>query len=406
LKLLYIHQYFKTPDEGGANRSYYMAKSLVEAGHEVTMLTAHNETAMLEKNVDGIKTVYLPVNYSNTFSFWKRVKAFFSFVQKSKRWLRKNHNFDKCIATSTPLTVGKTALWLKSRYSIPYIFEVRDLWPEAPIQMGVVKNKFLKDFLKNTEKDIYKESERIIALSPGMRNHIEATVKNKEVQLIPNVADCDFFGTVKEKDPDLELHFGVKNKFVISYFGAVGPVNDLMSLIRCAQYFKDLPVRFLIMGQGKSLPETKQYVKEHELSNVFFIPYGTKEDVKDLLNVTDACYVSFLHKPVLRTNSPNKFFDAIASGKMIITNIQGWIRGLVEKRNFGIYADSDIPSELREKIIPFINSPELLAKYQNNARTTAEQFFERKDLADQFVAAVEGKSFKKMQNNSIFTLSA
>jgi glycosyltransferase involved in cell wall biosynthesis len=160
------------------------------------------------------------------------------------------------------------------------------------------------------------------------------------------------------------------------------------------------------MGQGKSLPETKQYVKEHELSNVFFIPYGTKEDVKDLLNVTDACYVSFLHKPVLRTNSPNKFFDAIASGKMIITNIQGWIRGLVEKRNFGIYADSDIPSELREKIIPFINSPELLAKYQNNARTTAEQFFERKDLADQFVAAVEGKSFKKMQNNSIFTLSA
>jgi glycosyltransferase involved in cell wall biosynthesis len=239
-----------------------------------------------------------------------------------------------------------------------------------------------------------------------MRNHIEATVKNKEVQLIPNVADCDFFGMVKEKDPDLELHFGVKNKFVISYFGAVGPVNDLMSLIRCAQYFKDLPVRFLIMGQGKSLPETKQYVKEHELSNVFFIPYGTKEDVKDLLNVTDACYVSFLHKPVLRTNSPNKFFDAIASGKMIITNIQGWIRGLVEKRNFGIYADSDIPSELREKIIPFINSPELLAKYQNNARTTAEQFFERKDLADQFVAAVEGKSFKKMQNNSIFTLSA
>ncbi len=406
MKLLYIHQYFKTPDEGGANRSYYMAKALIEAGHEVTMLSAHDGTKLLKKRIEGIEVIYLPVPYNNNFSFWQRLSAFFAFIQQSKAWLKGQHNFDKCIATSTPLTVGKIALWLDRTYKVPYVFEVRDIWPEAPIQMGAIKSSFLKAYLRRLEKQIYQGAEQIIALSPGTRNHIEHVIGNKEVRLIPNVADCTFFNEVFEKDPDLEIHFGVQHKFVITYFGAVGPVNDLMSLIKCAELCKDLPVRFLVMGQGQSLPSIKHYVKERALANVFFIPYGTKHDVKDVLNITDACYVSFLHKPILRTNSPNKFFDAIASGKMVITNIQGWIRGLVEKRHFGIYADSDIPSELREKLIPFINSPELLRKYQKNARTTAEQFFDRKDLSAQFVAAIEGKAFQRIHSQSIFTLSA
>jgi len=406
MDILYIHQYFRTPDEGGANRSYYMAKALLQAGHRVTMLTTDNRQRILEKNIDGIEIVYLPVPYANNFGFFKRIQAFFKFISLGKHWLNKHHNFDKCIATSTPLTVGNLSLWLKTKYDIPYVFEVRDLWPEAPIQMGVINNSFLKFYLRKLEKKIYQHAESIIALSPGMRNHIEEVAPEKIVRLIPNVADCDFFEQTTSKDPDLELHFGVRNKFVVAYFGAIGPVNDLMSLIKCAEFCIDLPVRFLIMGRGKSLGGIKNYVKSAGLSNVFFIPYGTKADVKDVLNITDACYVSFLHKPILRTNSPNKFFEAIASGKMVITNIQGWIRGLVEKRNFGIFADSDIPSELSEKLIPFIEQPELLKKYQTNARVTAEQFFDRQDLSAQFVATIEGSAYKQDKGTSIFSLSA
>jgi glycosyltransferase involved in cell wall biosynthesis len=393
MKILYIHQYFKTPDEGGANRSYFMAQALKAKGHEVEMLTAHNEANPLSKKVDGLKVHYLPV--------------FLQFISLSKKFLRENHDYKKVITTSTPLTVGFIALWIQKKFNIPYIFEVRDLWPEAPIQMGVIKNPLLKYWLEKQELKFYKNAERVIALSPGMRNHIEKKAPEVKVELIPNVADCDFFEMVNEKDEDLVLQYGVKNKFVVSYFGAIGPVNDLMSLIKCAELSSHLPIRFLIMGEGSSLPEVKNYVAKNQLKNVFFVPYGTKQDVKDVMNVTDACYVSFLHKPVLRTNSPNKFFDAIASGKLIITNIQGWIRGLVEKRHIGFFADSDFPAEFGEKIKPFIDSPELLRKYQQASRDTAEQFFSRTELSNHFVQAIEGKNYQhKADIRSIFSLSA
>ncbi|HET8858593.1 glycosyltransferase family 4 protein [Marivirga sp.] len=407
MKILYIHQYFKTPDEGGANRSYFMAQALKEKGHEVEILTAHNEKKKLSKNVDGLLVHYMPVPYENSFGFYKRIKAFINFITFCKRFIKSKNDYDKIIVTSTPLTVGFIALWAKRKFNIPYIFEVRDLWPEAPIQMGVIKNPLLKIWLEMQELKFYKNAERVIALSPGMRNHIERRAPEVKVELIPNVADCEFFERVEEKDENLILQYGVNNKFVVSYFGAVGPVNDLMSLIKCAELSMHLPIRFLIMGEGSSLAEIKNYVAQNQLKNIFFIPYGTKEEVKNVMNVTDACYVSFLHKPVLRTNSPNKFFDAIASGKLIITNIQGWIRGLVEKRHIGFFADSDFPAEFGEKIMPFIDSPELLKKYQEASRSTAEQFFSRKELSNHFVQAVEGKNYQhEAEIRSIFSLSA
>lgn len=407
MKILYIHQYFKTPDEGGANRSYFMAQALKAKGHEVEILTAHNEQKAISSTVDGLKVHYLPVQYENQFGFLKRIKAFLHFIILSKSFISKHNDYDKIIVTSTPLTVGFIATWAQKKYNIPYIFEVRDLWPEAPIQMGAIKNPLLKIWLEKHELKFYKNAERVIALSPGMRNHIEKRAPNVKVELIPNVADCDFFERVEEKEENLVLQYGVKNKFVVSYFGAVGPVNDLMSLIKCAELSMHLPIRFLIMGEGSSLKEIKNYVAKNQLKNIFFIPYGTKEEVKDVMNVTDACYVSFLHKPVLRTNSPNKFFDAIASGKLIITNIQGWIRGLVEKRHIGFFADSDFPAEFGEKIKPFIDSPELLKKYQKASRDTAEQFFSRRELSHHFVQAIEGKNYQhEAEIRSIFSLSA
>lgn len=276
MKILYIHQYFKTPDEGGANRSYFMAQALKAKGHEVEILTAHNEKKAVSKDIDRLKVHYLPVRYENQFGFLRRIKAFLHFIILCKNFINKHNEFDKIIATSTPLTVGFIAVWAQKRFDIPFIFEVRDLWPEAPIQMGVIKNPFLKFWLKKQELRFYKSAERVIALSPGMRNHIEKIAPKVKVELIPNVADCDFFERVEKKDEDLVLQYGVKNKFVVSYFGAVGPVNDLMSLIKCAELSMHLPMRFLIMGEGSSLPEIKDYVAKNQLKNIFLFLMALK----------------------------------------------------------------------------------------------------------------------------------
>ncbi|HTF80228.1 MAG TPA: glycosyltransferase, partial [Cytophagales bacterium] len=141
MKVVYLHQYFKTPQEGGAVRSYYLAKSLVDDGNEVEMITAHNAKEYEFKVVDGIRVHYLPVYYHNRLGFVGRVISFLKFMYMAYHKVTSIRNVDLCYATSTPLSIGWVALRLKSKHNIPYYFEVRDLWPEAPVQMGVLTNR-------------------------------------------------------------------------------------------------------------------------------------------------------------------------------------------------------------------------------------------------------------------------
>ncbi|NJO01130.1 MAG: glycosyltransferase family 4 protein [Bacteroidia bacterium] len=152
MKVLYIHQYFKTPEEGGSLRSYYLAKALVSVGLEVEMITAHARKKYIYREIDGIRVHYLPVYYDNSLGFWGRIYAFAKFLVLSYRCARKIRDVSLCYASSTPLTVGLVALGLRARFGLPYFFEVRDLWPEAPIQMGVIRNRLLKNLLCYLEK--------------------------------------------------------------------------------------------------------------------------------------------------------------------------------------------------------------------------------------------------------------
>jgi len=112
MKILYIHQYFRTPDEGGAIRSYYLAKGLVEHGIEVELITSHNKPNSLITEIDGIKVHYLPVYYDNSQGFLQRTYAFFKFMRLARKKARQISDIDICYATSTPLTIGLSAIIL------------------------------------------------------------------------------------------------------------------------------------------------------------------------------------------------------------------------------------------------------------------------------------------------------
>jgi hypothetical protein len=217
LKILYLHQYFKTPEEGGAIRSYYLAKGLVEHGLEVEMITSHNEDKAVTKIVEGIKVHYLPVKYDNRDGFLKRLLAFFKFMRLARKKAVEITEVDLIYATSTPLTIGLTAMKIKQDKKVPYYFEVRDLWPEAPFQMGVIRNKFLKRYLRSLEDEVYKNADKIIALSPGIRDGIADLQPDKPIALIPNMSDIEFFKP-ESKQPELEDLFETKGEFHCKLF--------------------------------------------------------------------------------------------------------------------------------------------------------------------------------------------
>ncbi|QDH78256.1 glycosyltransferase family 4 protein [Echinicola soli] len=378
MRIIYIHQYFVTPEEGGAVRSYHLAKGMVEAGMDVEMITAHNEGRYKLKEVDGINVHYLPVPYDNCFGFYHRIWAFYKFVQHAKKLIKQLQRPDLLYITSTPLTTGLIGLWAKRSLRLPYVFEVRDLWPEAPIQVGMIRNSFLKKALYRLEKNIYDQAIKVIGLSEGICAYICDKVPNQKVSLIPNFSDVDFFSPSAKKNHGFLHEMGWSpDHLTIAYTGAVGDVNavdELVSLAALSQ-IKQKPWQFAIMGKGKQLDAIKAKSYRLGLKNLRFLPFGDKEQVKKLLSHADVSFVSFDHLPVLETNSPNKFFDAIAMGNAILINHRGWILELVMAHGLGLFFDHKKPQQTLLELEKLEKNPELLRGMKLRSRELAVSRF-------------------------------
>lgn len=395
MKIVYVHQYFCTPEEPGGTRSYWFARELVKRGHEVVMVTstnaAHPEAGRMV--IDGIEVEYVKNEYSNYFSPWKKVWSFVRFMRSSIMQAGKEKNVDVVYATSTPLTVGVVALWLKWRKGWKYIFEVRDLWPEFPIQVGAIKNRFVIWALRKLEKKIYDKAEFVVALSPGMRDGVlQAGTPKDKVCVIPNMSKPDEFCPHKRSQEIVE-RFGLRmDKFNIVHFGSMGVANGLMYIIDTAQLLRDKhigDVNFVFVGDGATLPKLQAEVEREGLKNVQFLGAHKMSVVSEIVNCCDASITSFLDLPILYTNSPNKLFDSLSAGKPIIVNSAGWTKELVEKENCGCYVNPNEPQDFVDKIMKMKDDEELLSIWGKNARRLSIEVFDRAKLSKQMAEVVE-----------------
>lgn len=393
MRIYVIHQYFKTPSDGGGIRSYYLTKYLVNQGYNVSVITAYNGKVYKNLQLDGIDVHYLPVYYTNHLSFYSRIHAFYRFVRMSIQHIKKLPKPDLNYVISTPLSTGVIALFLKRIRKVPFIFEVGDLWPKAPIQLKVINNPVIKALSRWLEKRIYRNAKAIVALSPDIKNDIAKTVPDKVISVVTNMSDIDFFKST-QKEPSLVEKYNLNNKFVISYTGTVGLANHLEYLLAVAEVSqKDRHIRFVIMGSGARWDDIKQLAGEKKLNNIIFLPPGNKNQVSEILNVSDAIYISFKNAPVLASGSPNKFFDGLAAGKLIILNFQGWIASIIAKHECGFSYEPLKPEEFFNKLAPYIENGQLLKNSQYKARQLAESEFsldnQLKKL-DQFLTDVLG----------------
>nr|WP_302180046.1 glycosyltransferase family 4 protein [Chryseosolibacter indicus] len=366
-------------------RSYYLAKALVDRGVQVVVITGYNGKDYEKKQIDGIEVHYLPIAYNNGFGFYKRSYSFIRFIILSIRYGSIHKDASICYAISVPLTIGIAALELKRRYKIPFIFEVGDLWPDAPIQLGFIKNPLLKTLLYQLETKIYQRSKSVVALSTAIKNSIEKKVPGKRIDIIPNMSDTDFFKP-EEKRFDLVKKFDVEGKFVVSYIGAIGFANGLDFFLECARACQKaaLPVQFVMCGDGAMLKRLKEISERNELKNFSIIPFQNRDGIAEIMNITDASFVCYRPEPILETGSPNKYFDALAAGKMIIANFAGWIKEEIEKEGCGFYVPSSSPETIITKLARCIENPSVLINYQKASRSLAERKYSRKLLGDAF----------------------
>ena len=394
MHILYIHQYFNTPKVSGSTRSYWIAQELIKRGHQVTLITsARKGFEPGEQDIDGIHVVFVKNEYRQSMSVSRKIISFMNFVRLSIKEAAKQNDVDIVYATSTPLTIGYVAMRLKAKKKWPYVFEVRDLWPEFPIQIGAIKNKLAIWYLRRLERQIYERSEHVVALSPGMQEGVIAAGTPKEkTSMIPNMSKPDKFFP-HEPNKEIAKQFNIDlTKFNVIHFGSMGVSNGLQYIIETAKKLQDtgdIDVNFIFMGTGATQPQLKELAKEYKLKNVQFLGDHPMNIVSEIVNLCDASITTFLNLPILQTNSPNKLFDSLSAGKPIIVNSAGWTKELVEKEHCGFYCDPENPADLANLLSFYKKDKDTLELWSKNARRLSIEIFDKNILSAKVADVIE-----------------
>lgn len=379
MRLLYLHEYFTFPEGSGGTRSYDLSREFVKRGIDVTVITSSGSIKIDSKEQwvymerEGIKLWVLNSEYDHMMTIRQRIRSFMKFVYYSSK-KAVTLDADIVLATSTPLTIAIPGIIKKWRSRIPFVFEVRDVWPEGPIQQGYVKNKFLIWFLRKVEKFIYRQADCVVPLSVGMKRDILSRVKIDNIEVIPNISEINRFEFFEECNID----FDFTGKKVILYAGTLGPVNDIMYVAKLAQ--KTYPIApwlcFLIIGNGKQKEEIVTFCRESGIldKNIFFLPPVRKNDLPSIYSRV-AMGSSFVWDYKIKwDNSANKFFDTLAAGKPILINYQGWQAEVIRDCNCGYvlpyyFNDADV-----DEFVSYMSNDVLLLEQGRNARIKAEDY--------------------------------
>lgn len=400
MRILYIHQFFATRESSlGLIRSYEFSRRWVEQGHEVTIITSdsrlpdeYSKRLFTEGAIDGIRIRSVRVGYDNRMGKAQRIASFLKFMFGATWLAATAGRHDVVLATSTPLTVGIPGWIAAAITGAPFVFEVRDLWPEAAIQMDVIgRTSLLGRAGKALERFLYRRSAEIVALSPGMVEGVLAEdIDPRHVHMVPNSSDLDLFSPGR-KDAGMIADYDLGDRFVVGYAGAIGPSNAVEDNVPeaariLAERGRD-DIVFAIVGAGKSLSMLEERVEG--LGNVRLLGTMPKADVPRFTRTADALMVLFADKPILATNSPNKFFDGLASGRPMIVNSDGWTRELVESNDCGAYFPAGEGAALADIIERLADDRKLAKRQSENARHLAEKCFSRDLLARKVMEALE-----------------
>lgn len=383
--------------------SYEFARELIKRGHQVTMVCAdtgkslldlpgHSTASLWRGVIDGIEIAQFNLAYSNYLSLPKRALVFLRYAARSV-FLALRENYDLAFATSTPLTAGIPGIFGHYFRGKPFVFEVRDLWPELPRAMGVVRNPLVLAGLSFLEWLTYRAASACVALAPGIQAGIaRRSPEGRAVAMIPNGCDLDLFTPGSRQDLNLP---GIRSTDCVAVFaGAHGIANGLDAVLDAARVLlrrgrEDIVLLFI--GDGKLKPGLMHRAHSEGLRNCRFIDPMPKVQLSKVVSQCDVGLMILDDVPAFYYGtSPNKFFDYISAGLAVLNNYPGWLADLIREHCCGEAVQPQDPEAFADALCRLADQPELRAKYGRNARELAEEHFSRAELAKQFVDWIEG----------------
>lgn len=401
MRVLYFHQHFSTPRGSVGTRSYEMARRLLARGHRVTMVCGSyggGETGLDQPfvsgrrrgQVDGIDVVEFDLRYSNSDGFLTRALTFLKFALRSIG-LVFTEPYDLVFATTTPLTAGIPGIFARWLRGKPFVFEVRDLWPELPRAMGVIRNPLVLGAMSLLEWASYRSAHRLIGLSPGIvEGIVRRGVRRERVTMVPNGCDLAIFGAeVAPWRPE-----SVRPGDLMAVFaGTHGQANGLDAVLDAAAELKRrgrADIKLLLIGQGKLKPALHARARREGLDNVVFHEPVSKARLAGLMAATDLGLQILDNVPAFYYGtSPNKFFDYIAAGLPVLNNYPGWLAELIRQHRCGFAVPPASAGAFADALELAASDRAALKEMGARARALARQEFDRAALADRWAQWLE-----------------
>ncbi|MDD5428465.1 MAG: glycosyltransferase family 4 protein [Candidatus Omnitrophica bacterium] len=396
MKVLYFYQFFATAKGSWGKRVYEFARRWVKEGDSVIVITSAFDKSGLKPegfvsriDVEGIdvRVINIPVSNKQTFTY--RIFSYMAYAILGS-WYALTLPADVVISSSGPISVGIPGLVARYLRRKPFIFEVRDIWPEGAVELGVIHNRAVIGMARFFERWCYRASSLVIALSEGMEEWIRK--KNPSlplrIEVITNASDNSIADKIRD---DLKLPGWAAGKNIVIYVGTIGRANNCSQILDAAAVLKrqgHKNIEIAIIGDGRERLSLEARATGLGLDNVHFPGLMPQESVVKWMFKAKCMLLVLKNVPVLDTSSPNKLFDAFAVGLPVIQVTQGWIKDMMKRENCGITVPPDDPEAMAGAITEVIGNTELRNTLKENSRRAAREIFDQGMLADKMRSAI------------------
>jgi glycosyltransferase involved in cell wall biosynthesis len=407
MHVLLIHQAFGFPNEPCGTRHYELGRYCVAQGHHFTVVASDlvydtgaralaTGGLVTEQNLDGLRVLRAYTYPSLHRSFSWRVVSFLSFMCTSLLAALRAGPIDLVMGTSPSLFQAVSAWLVAVIRRRPFLLEIRDLWPEFAIDIGILTNPVLIFLSRWLERFLYARATHIMVNSPAYRDYlIDKGVSVAKISLIANGVSPDMF------DPDatggrIRQEWGLDGQFVITYTGALGLANDIPTILKAANHLRDQSqIRFLLVGDGKERVNLESLARQLQLPNVTFTGPRPKLEMPEVLAASNACIATLKDIPMFRTTYPNKVFDYMAAGRPTILAIDGVIRQVVEAAGGGIFVPPGDAIALADAVCTLYHNRPQAQAMGRAARSYVVEHFDRYSQAQAFIELIQRLAQRK-----------
>lgn len=399
MHILFLTHYFPPEVNAPASRTYDHAKRWVKIpGVRVTVLTNHpnhpygrlysgyENRRLTREEKDGIDVRRVRTYLAANAGFLRRTLNYLFFMVASVSASSGMPKPDIVVATSPQFFCAAAGFMVSRLKRCPFVFELRDLWPESIVSVGAMGKGPAIRILEKIELFLYRQSARVVALTRAFRRNLtDRGISGTGICVIRNGADLSFFSPrpVPEK---LIAELGAEGKFVVSYIGTVGMAHGVDKIIEAAERLRDVPdILFLVVGEGARKKKIRELTAQKRLANVRVLPGVSKEKVRDYYAVTDLNLVTLRNLPLFRTVIPSKVFEIMAMARPILCSVDGECREMIEQAGCGLFTEPENVGKMVQVIRELRQERERLIVMGENGRKFVERHFNRDDLARDYL---------------------